>query len=126
MQKFLTSSILTIIIKTFGYHIFLGDLVQLANTISQDSVSSGRKSLMRRVIDIVEIVHHEFYLVLVGDGSGESLELQFLDLLDFSITYAFDDCTQGIENNTLLCWFVCSFQQLHVESSMFLFYSYAL
>lgn len=46
---------------------------------------------MSGVINVVQVIHNELNLVLVGNGSGESLELQFLNLLGFAVTDTLND-----------------------------------
>ena len=46
---------------------------------------------MSGVINVVQVIHNELDLVLVGNSSSESLELQFLNLLGFAVTYTFND-----------------------------------
>ena len=46
---------------------------------------------MSGVINVVEVINNELDLVLMSDGGGESLELQFLNLLGFAVTDTFND-----------------------------------
>lgn len=46
---------------------------------------------MSGVINVVQVIHNELDLVLVGNSSSESLELQFLNLLGFAVTDTFND-----------------------------------
>ena len=71
MKELLTCSILTIIIKTFSYYIFLCDLIQLIDSIGQYSISCRRKLRMRIVVDIIQVIHYKLNLVLVSNSSRE-------------------------------------------------------
>ena len=46
---------------------------------------------MSRIVDVVEIIHHEFDLVFVGDSRCKGLELKLFDLLGFAVTNTLDD-----------------------------------
>lgn len=49
---------------------------------------------MSCIVHIIQVVHHEFDLVFVGDCSCECLELQFLDLLNLAVTDTLNYCVK--------------------------------
>lgn len=94
MEQLFSCSIFTVIIEALSHDLSLRDLIELGDAIGQDSVSSGWELGMSCVVDVVEVIHYEFDLIFVGDGSSEGLELELLHLLRFTVTDRFD---HGIE-----------------------------
>ena len=91
MQQLLASAVLAGIIESLGDDFLLRNLVELAYAVGEDAVAGSGEALVRRVVHIVEVVHDELYLVLVGYGCCEGLELEFFNLLDFAVTDTLND-----------------------------------
>lgn len=92
MEELLSCAVFTIVVEAFRHHFSLGDLVKLRDSVGKDSISGSWKLGVGGVVHVVEVVHHELHLVLVGNGGGECLELELLDLLRLAITDGFNDC----------------------------------
>ena len=85
MEEFLSSSVLAIIVEPLCHHFSLGYLIQLRDTVGQDSIPGCWELWVGCVVYVVQVTYDKLHLVLVSDGSGESLEGQLFDLLGFAI-----------------------------------------
>ena len=85
MEDFLSGAIFTVIIEALGKDVTLGYLIKLTNSISNDAISGSWKLGMRRVVDVVQVVHNKLHLILMVNGCSEGLEYKLFDLQGFSI-----------------------------------------